>query len=226
MLQGSSRWWYLYRKVRTNNRNYLSDLGPLNHHGPVPHICVTHYGDTIMGAIASQITSLATVYYTAYSDAYQRKHHSSALLAFVRGIHRWIPRTNGQLRRKCFHLMTSSWFSMLIIPAPHIYVVYKWLPSAPGSHCWPASLIAPATHICDPSWTPIVTYIVWEMCYSQNISYCPQLPSQINCSWCKNDKLYVICVNSTIFVINYNASLWGKRGSFIVTFCVVFCFFL
>ena len=23
---------------------------------------------------------------------------------------RWIPRTNGQLRGKCFHLMTSSWF--------------------------------------------------------------------------------------------------------------------
>ena len=24
---------------------------------------------------------------------------------------RWIPRTNGQLRGKCFHLMTSSWFN-------------------------------------------------------------------------------------------------------------------
>ena len=33
-----------------------------------------------------------------YSDADQRKHQSSASLAFVRGIHldRWIPRTNGQ----------------------------------------------------------------------------------------------------------------------------------
>ena len=39
----------------------------------------------------------------------QRKHQSSASLAFVRGIHRdrWIPRTKGQLRGKCFHLMTS-----------------------------------------------------------------------------------------------------------------------
>ena len=45
-----------------------------------------------------------------YSDADQRKHQSSASLAFVRGIHRdrWIPRTKGQLRGKCFHLMTSS----------------------------------------------------------------------------------------------------------------------
>ena len=65
-----------------------------------------------MGAIASQITSLTIVYSTVYSDADQRKHQSSASLAFVWGIHRdrWIPRTKGQLRGKCFHLMTSSCF--------------------------------------------------------------------------------------------------------------------
>ena len=37
-----------------------------------------HYGDVIMGAMASQITG-----------ADHRKHQSSASLAFVRGIHRW-----------------------------------------------------------------------------------------------------------------------------------------
>ena len=42
-----------------------------------------------MGAIASQITSLTIVYSIVYSDA--------------------DPRTDGQLRGKCFHLMTSSW---------------------------------------------------------------------------------------------------------------------
>ena len=41
-----------------------------------------------MGAIASQITSLTIVYSTVYSGADQRKHQSSASLAFVRGIHR------------------------------------------------------------------------------------------------------------------------------------------
>ena len=41
-----------------------------------------------MGAIASQITSVTIVYSTDYSDADQRKHQSSASLAFVRGIHR------------------------------------------------------------------------------------------------------------------------------------------
>ena len=48
-----------------------------------------HYDDVIMTTMASQITSLAIVYSTVYSDADQRKHQSSASLAFVRGIHRW-----------------------------------------------------------------------------------------------------------------------------------------
>ena len=75
----------------------------------VNKVCL-HYSDVIMSTIASLITSLAVVYSTVYSDADQRKHQSSASLAFVRGIHRdrWIPRTKGQLRGKCFHLMTSS----------------------------------------------------------------------------------------------------------------------
>ena len=47
-----------------------------------------HYTDVIMGTIASQITSLAIVYSTVYSDAGQTKYQSSASLAFVRGIHR------------------------------------------------------------------------------------------------------------------------------------------
>ena len=47
-----------------------------------------HYDDVIMGTMASQITSLTSVYWTVYSDAGQRKHQSSASLAFVRGIHR------------------------------------------------------------------------------------------------------------------------------------------
>ena len=69
-----------------------------------------HYDDVTMSLMASQITSLTVVYSIVYSDADQRKHQSSASLAFVWGIHRdrWIPRTNGQLRGKCFHLMTSS----------------------------------------------------------------------------------------------------------------------
>ena len=43
-----------------------------------------HYNDVIMSVMASQITSFMIV----YSGADQRKHQSSASLAFVRGIHR------------------------------------------------------------------------------------------------------------------------------------------
>ena len=50
---------------------------------------IVHNCDVIMGAMASQITSLMIVYATAHSGADQRKHQSTTSLAFVRGIHRW-----------------------------------------------------------------------------------------------------------------------------------------
>ena len=49
-----------------------------------------HYNDVIMGVMASQITSLTIVYSTVYLGADQRKDQSSASLAFVLGIHRWL----------------------------------------------------------------------------------------------------------------------------------------
>ena len=42
-----------------------------------------------MSAISSQITGVSIVYSTVYSGADQRKHQSSASLAFMRGIHWW-----------------------------------------------------------------------------------------------------------------------------------------
>ena len=63
-----------------------------------------HYTDVIMGTIASQITSLTIVYSTVHSGADQRKHQSSASLAFVRGIHRWPGNSphKGPVTRKMF----------------------------------------------------------------------------------------------------------------------------
>ena len=52
-----------------------------------PYI-LTHYDDVIMTMLASQITSLTVVYSIVYSGVNQRKHQSSASLAFVREIHR------------------------------------------------------------------------------------------------------------------------------------------
>ena len=47
-----------------------------------------HYDDVLMSFMASQITSLTIIYSTVYLSTDQRKHQSSASLAFVRGIHR------------------------------------------------------------------------------------------------------------------------------------------
>ena len=88
--------------------------------------CNDHYNDIIMSAMASQITSLTTVYLTFYSGADQRKHQSSASLAFVRGIHRWPVNSphKGPVARKMFPFddviiyLHDSWLIMLVSPSP------------------------------------------------------------------------------------------------------------
>ena len=49
---------------------------------------INDYTDVIVSEMASQITAVSSVYSTVCSGADQRKHQSSASLAFVRGIHR------------------------------------------------------------------------------------------------------------------------------------------
>ena len=90
-------------------------MGPEHGHHHDEKLSIHHY-DVIIDAMRSQIISLAIVYSVVYSDADQRKHQSSASLAFVRGIHRGpvnSPHT-GPVTRKCFHFMTSCWFIHLI----------------------------------------------------------------------------------------------------------------
>ena len=57
-----------------------------------------------MRAMVSQIANLTIIYSTVYSGANQRKHQSSASLAFVRGIHRWPVNSphKGPVTRKVF----------------------------------------------------------------------------------------------------------------------------
>ena len=58
----------------------------------------------ILLVLTSKITSLTIVYSTVYSGADQRKHQSSASLAFVLGIHRWLVNSphKGPVTRKMF----------------------------------------------------------------------------------------------------------------------------
>ena len=79
---------------------------------------LTHYNDVIMSSMASQITSLTIVYSTVYSDADQRKHQSSASLAFVQGIHQSPVNSphKGPVTRKMFPFDDVIMHSMELVP--------------------------------------------------------------------------------------------------------------
>ena len=92
-------------------------------------ISFMHCIDVTMGEMASQITSLAVVYSTVYSGVDQRKHQSSASLAFVRGIHRGPMKSphKGPATRKIFpfddviigcHMVMTKLFKLI---DNHIY---------------------------------------------------------------------------------------------------------
>ena len=73
-----------------------------------------HNSDVIMSAITSQITGVSIVYPFVCSGADQRKHESSASLAFVSGIHRSPVNSHhkGPVTRKMFpfhDFMKLSW---------------------------------------------------------------------------------------------------------------------
>ena len=86
----------------------------------------THYCDVINSAVASQITDVSIIYLTVCSSVDQRKHQSSALLAFVRGIHRWPVNSphKGPVMRECFH-RTSSWVSPSLALQSKTWCRYK-----------------------------------------------------------------------------------------------------
>ena len=74
-------------------------------------LCMHHYSDFLMGAMASQLTSPTIVDLMVYWGADQIKYQSSASLAFVRGIHWWPVNSPHKwpVTRIMFHLITLSW---------------------------------------------------------------------------------------------------------------------
>ena len=83
--------YYVYNITRKHGNVFIMSL---KNEGVAMEICKVvvmsrHYSDVLIGAMVPQITSITFVYSTVYSGADQRKQQSSALLAFVRGIHRW-----------------------------------------------------------------------------------------------------------------------------------------
>ena len=86
VISGSPNKGQLMLKVYYFDRNYTA-----SHSWGTRHFSdglFYHYSDVIMSTVASQIASFTIVYSTVYSGVGERKHQSSASLAFVRGIHR------------------------------------------------------------------------------------------------------------------------------------------
>ena len=67
-----------------------------------------HYSDVMIGAMASQSTSL-----TIIKENIKAPRHWPLCGEFTSD--RWIPSINGQWRGKCFHLMTSSFWYWYVI---------------------------------------------------------------------------------------------------------------
>ena len=79
---------------------------------------IKHYTDVIMNTMASHITPPPIVLFTQPFIQAQIKENIKAprhwpLCGKFTG-DRWFPRTKGQWRGKCFHLMTSSWNELIM----------------------------------------------------------------------------------------------------------------
>ena len=84
-----------------------------------------HYSDVIMGVMASQITSLTIIYSIIYLGADQRKHQSSASLAFVLGIHQW-PVTQKMFIFDYFIMKRFVYKSRVGTVQNIFFIVFQW----------------------------------------------------------------------------------------------------
>ena len=108
-------------------------------------IYALHYNDVIMSALASQITGVSIVCSMVGSGADQRKHQSSASLAYVRGIHRWQVNSPNKkaskaenvsiivtiassrlLRCQKYEMCPTVWYSALFILRHHYNIRINW----------------------------------------------------------------------------------------------------
>ena len=82
------------------NPHLTSTMAKLNHLWSYD----MHHSDVIMNTMVSQITSVSILDLTVCSGPDQRNHQSSASLALVRGVHRWLVNSphKGPVTRKWF----------------------------------------------------------------------------------------------------------------------------
>ena len=81
-----------------------------------------------MSTMTSQITSLTFVCLLNHLFRRRSKKTSKLRVTGICAGDRWIPRTKGQKRGKCFHLMTSSW--------DNNDKLERWPGCADSTHIW------------------------------------------------------------------------------------------
>ena len=108
-----------------------------------------HYSAAIMGAMTFHITGFSIVSSTVCSGADQRKHQSSASLAFVRGNHQWpMNYTHKQITRKMF-------------PLDDVIIGY-WMTRMPFSDCRNSVLwYTCSMHFRLPKLSHVCVFDVW-----------------------------------------------------------------
>ena len=188
-------------------------LGPNDTY--VSHVMMWwHYTDVIMSTMASQITSLTIVYSTVYSVADQRIHQSSASLAFVREIHRWLVNSphKGPVTRKMFPfadvIMDSASVSSVIFIGTHQFN-------------WSAIRRPPCFHV-------IVRRagLLWSQ---QDFEWLWSVPlSSASLYWEFSFILFDLCLFMTIFnfILNYvpTVTFWIFTYHKIWILLIIFCF--
>ena len=87
--------------------------------------------------MASQITGVSIVYSTVCSGADQRKHQSSASLAFVSGIYRW--QLNSPQRESVTHKIFP--FDDVIMPIRILWSTYDRMALCTFTRPWPSPLV-------------------------------------------------------------------------------------
>ena len=121
-----------------------------------------------MGAMASEITSLTIVYSIVYSGADQRKHQSSASLAFDWGIHRWPVNSPHKwpATRKMFPLddVIMSWYNAVHHNNAQWATQRQEYRKDPKYH----SLFMPSTFYCHIPQSQPLPFLILQSYFSTN----------------------------------------------------------
>ena len=150
-----------------------------------------------MGVMASQITNLTIVYSIVHSGADQRKHQSSASLAFVQGIHQWLVDSPHKwpVTRKMFS------FDDIIMPNFICISSIRTSTNSQAGKMMPGGSGAESTDMAD---SRLCSSGSWAREYSRDIFW-----PLLCCIYCKKKPHKSIFVFSIISQTWYDADRWN-----------------